>query len=264
LVPLTAAAAAGYAVRMPPTRAPSRIPPYVGPLLVLAGLLAQYLVTDLGRPTEWAGAARPAAATGYAALLLGAALTVPWLVGWAGTGWAARADKAWSLCAARRIESSAGGMGGPLGLATIAVAVVTTSRLAGERARIRMSDAPLLVLVAAASVSAVAILLVVTVEHGSARRETSRTLHSLGATAPVDRRAALVSLVLPVTVCVATGLAIGAPAAWLSRAGSPFPTVSTRAADLGTAWAVTLLTAALITAGWVVVRDGGAQRRRRL
>jgi hypothetical protein len=261
LVPIIAAAAAGYAVRMPRTRALSRVPPYAGPLLVLAALLGQYLVADPARPGRWAGAARPAAGIGYAALLLGTALTVPWLVIWVGTGWAARARNAWSLCAARRIESSASGMGVPLGLVTVSVAVVTTGRLAGQRARIRMSDAPLLVLVATASVSAAAILLAVIVEHGAARRETSRTLHSLGATAPVDRRAALVSLALPVAVCVATGLAIGAPAAWLARAGSPFPTVSTRAADLGTAWAVLLLTVALGAASRVILRDEGARRR---
>jgi hypothetical protein len=261
LIPIVAAPAAGYAVRISPGPARWRIPPYVGPLLVLAGLLTQYLVIDPGRPGQWTGAARPAAMTGYTTLLLGAALTVPWLVKWAGIGWAARTREAWSLCAARQVESSAGAMGVPLGLTTVAVAVLTTNRLAGERARLGMSDAPLLVLVATASVSAAATLFAVIVEHGSTRRETSRTLHSLGATTPVDRRAALTSLALPVAVCVATGLAIGAPAAWLARAGSPFPTVSTRAADLGGAWTVLLLAALLLSASWVILRDESARRR---
>ncbi|WP_406286948.1 hypothetical protein [Embleya sp. NBC_00896] len=263
VVPAIAGPAAAFAVHLPSRRLLPRIPPYLGPLLVLAGLLAQYLIADPARPGELPRGALPAAVSGYGAVLVGAALTVPWFVTWIGTGWAARAGRAWSLCAARRIEASARGLALPLGLATIALAVVTTTRFAGVHTPVRMRDAPLFLTIATVSLCAAAILFLVTVEYGSARRETSRTLHALGATAPVDRRAALAALTVPVLVCAVTAVAVGALAAWPAREGSPFPTVSTGTATLGTVWAIVLLASAVICAGFVILRDERPRRRER-
>ncbi|GCD96427.1 hypothetical protein [Embleya hyalina] len=262
-MPTIAAIAAASAVRGPSTRSSPRVPPYVGPLLVLAGLLGQYLIADPARPEELPHGALPAAVGGYAAVLIGAALTMPWLVAWLGGGWAARARRAWTLCAARRMEAAAHGLALPLGLTTIALAVVTTGRLAGDRTPVRMADAPLFLTVATVSLCAAAMLFAVVVEYGPARRETSRTLHSIGATTPTDRRAALVALAVPVLVCVPTAITVGTLAAWPAHEGAnPFPTVSTRTALLGTVWAVGLLVAALIAAAAVILRDERPQRRR--
>ncbi|MFI1579533.1 hypothetical protein [Embleya sp. NPDC020630] len=263
VVPAIAAAAAASAVRGPSTRSMPRVPPYVGPLLVLAGLLAQYLIADPARPEQLPHGALPAAVGGYAAVLIGTALTMPWLVAWLGGGWAARAGRVWTLCAARRMEAGAHGLALPLGLTTIALAVVTTGRLAGERTPVRMADAPLFLTVATVSLCAAAMLFAVVVEYGPARRETSRTLHSIGAATPTDRRAALVALAVPVLVCVPTAITVGALAAWPAREGAnPFPTVSTRTALLGTVWAIGLLVAALIAAAAVILRDERPRRRR--
>lgn len=261
LVPAIAAIAAALTVRRATARVRPRVPAYVGPLVLLAGLLTQYLVADLahgGRPPL---GAFPAALIGYATVVAGAALTVPWIVMWCGAGWARRARHAWSLCAARRIEATARGLSLPLGLTVVTVAIVTTSRFAGARTAIRMSDAPLLAVAATVSVCAAAILFTVIVEYGAARRETSRELHVMGAMGPVNRRAALVALAGPIAVCVLTGVAIGALAAWPAGEGGPFPTVSSRAASLGTAWAGVLLLGAVLAAGFVILRDGGSRRR---
>ncbi|MFE3201086.1 hypothetical protein [Embleya sp. NPDC059237] len=264
VVPTITAIAAASAVPGPSARSLPRVPPYVGPLLVLAGLLAQYLIADPARPEQLPHGALPAAVGGYAAVLIGAALTVPWLVARLGGGWAARAGRVWTLCAARRMEAAAHGLALPLGLTTIALAVVTTARLAGERTPVRMADAPLFLTVATVSLCAAAMLFAVVVEYGPARRETSRTLHSIGAATPTDRRAALVALAVPVLVCVPTAITVGALAAWPAHEGAnPFPTVSTRTALLGTVWAVGLLVAALIAAAAVILRDERPRRRRR-
>ncbi|OPC83103.1 hypothetical protein B4N89_21115 [Embleya scabrispora] len=264
VVPTIAAIAAASAVRGPSPRSSPRVAPYVGPLLVLAGLLAQYLIADPARPEQLPHGALPAAVAGYAAVLIGAALTVPWLVAWIGGGWASRAGRVWTLCAARRMEAGAHGLALPLGLTTIALAVVTTGRLAGERTPVRMADAPLFLTVATVSLCAAAMLFAVVIEYGPARRETSRTLHTIGAATPTDRRAALVALAVPVLVCVPTAITVGALAAWPAHEGAnPFPTVSTHAALLGTVWAVGLPAAALIAAAAVILRDERPRRRRR-
>ncbi|MGC0414639.1 hypothetical protein [Embleya sp. AB8] len=264
LLPAIAAAAAALEVRPAGARRLPRVPSYVGPLLVLAGLLGQYLIADPARPKRLPHGALPAAVAGYGAVLLGAALTVPWLVTWLGAGWAARAGRVWSLCAARRIEAGARGLALPLGLSTIALAVVTTSLLAGDGTPVRMADAPLFLIVATASSCAAALLFTVVVEYGSARRETSRTLHAIGATTPMDRRAALIALAVPVLVCLVSSVAVGALAAWPAHGGgNAFPTVSTRAATLGTVWAVGLLAGTLIAAAVVILRDERPRRRGR-
>ena len=263
LLPAIAASAAAFTVRRASARVRPRVPPYAGPLLLLSGLLTQYLVADPAHGGPSRHGTFPAAVVGYATVVGGAALTVPWLVTWCGAGWAPRARHAWSLCAARRIEASARGMSLPMGLIVIAVAIVTTNRFAGARTAIRMSDAPLLAVAATVSVCAAAILFTVIVEYGAARRETSRELHAMGATGPVDRRAALVALAGPIAVCVVTGVVIGALAAWPAGEGGPFPTVSSRAAGLGTAWAGALLVGAVLAAGYVILRDEGSRARRR-
>ncbi|MFI1381100.1 hypothetical protein [Embleya sp. NPDC020886] len=255
-VPLVAVLAAGYATGRPSTRIRPPVPPYVGPLVALAGLLGQYLIADPGHPERLSHGAVPAALAGYGAVLLGAALTVPWLLTWLGSGWAVRAGRAWTLCAARRVEASARGLTLPLGLITVAVAVITTSGLAGDHTPTGMADAPLFLIMTTVSSCAAAMLFTVVVEHGPARRETSHTLHSIGAGERIDRRAALAALVVPVLVCVPIAIAVGALTAWPARGeGNSFPTIPARAALLGMVWTVGLLTLALIAAVVVTLRD---------
>ncbi|MFF7244037.1 hypothetical protein ACFZBU_09065 [Embleya sp. NPDC008237] len=255
-VPTVAVLAACYATARPSLRLKPRVPRYIGPLVLLAGLLGQYLIADPGHPDRLSHGAVPAAAICYGAVPAGAALTVPWLLTWLGSGWAARADRVWTLCAARRIEASARGLALPLGLTTIALAVVTTSGLAGDRTPTGMADAPLFLTMTTVSSCAAAMLFTVVVEYGSARRETSHTLHSIGAGERMDRRAALAALVLPLLVCVPVSVAVGALQAWPARGnGDSFPTMPAHAALLGTLWTIGLLAFALIGAAVVILRD---------
>ncbi|MYS87230.1 FtsX-like permease family protein [Embleya scabrispora] len=255
-VPSAAALAAFYATSRPPPRLQPRIPPYLGPLVMLAGLLGQYLIADPGHTERLSHGAVPASVAGYGTVLTGAALTVPWLLTWLGSGWASRAGRVWTLCAARRIEASAGGLALPLGLATIALAVVTTSTIAGDRTSPGMADAPLFLTMTTMSSCAAAMLFTVVVEHAPARRETSRTLRSIGAGERMDRRATLAVLVVPVLLCVAISVGVGALTAWPARGnGDSFPTVPTHAALLGTIWTLGLLAIAVIAAAVVTLRD---------
>ncbi|MET7298471.1 hypothetical protein [Embleya sp. NPDC005575] len=260
-LPSVAALAAFYATGRPSPRLRPRIPPYLGPLVILAGLLGQYLIADPGHTERLSHGAVPAAVVGYGAVLTGAALTVPWLLTWLGSGWASRAGRVWTLCAARRIEASARGLALPLGLATIALAVVTTSVLAGDRTPPGMADAPLFLTMTTMSSCAAAMLFTAVVEHGPARRETSHALHSIGAGERLDRRAALAVLVVPVLVCVAISVGVGALTAWPARGdGDSFPTVPAHAALLGSMWTLGLLAIALIAAAVVTLRDERPRR----
>jgi hypothetical protein len=231
-----------------------------GPALIGSGLLAEVLPHAITGPVELPGGlgmVHPLAALGFAMVVAGAGLSVPWLVHRAARTVLARTRHPALLCAARRMEADTAALAVPLGLLAASTTLLVTSRsLRTPGPGAAAGDLPLLALVTAATVSAAAGLLAVLVENAHERRDAARTLYILGAGPWVERSTRALAVLLPIGVAWGGAATLGVVATWPLELGGHHPSVpvSEQAVSAG-------LTFALVLAAAVALATAGVTRR---
>lgn len=234
-----------------------------GPAMVGIGLVAEalpYAVAPAVRLPAGLGMVHPLAAGGYLLIVVGAALSVPWLVRRAASAVASRTRLPALLCAARRVQADGPALALPLGLVAATTTVLVTARSLRETGPGGAAgDLPLLALVTAGTVCAVAGLLAVLVENVHARREIARHLHFVGAGPGVERVTRALAVVLPVALAWVGAAALGVVATWPLEIGGSRPTlpVSERAVSAGVTFAMVLAVALVVTVALVGRKAAG-------
>lgn len=231
-----------------------------GPSMIGTGLLAEVLPHAVAPPVRLPGGlgmVHPLAAFGYALVVVGAALSVPWLVHRAAQSVVARTRLPALLCAARRMEADTAALAVPLGLLAGTTTLLVTSRTLHMRGPGNAAgDLPLLALVTAATVCAGAGLLAVLVENAHARQDSARNLHMLGAAPWVDRVTLALTVLLPVTVAWGGAAVLGVVATWPLEIGGHEPSVpvSEGAVTAGVTFGMTLAAGVAIAVAVVTRR----------
>ncbi|WP_436777737.1 hypothetical protein [Yinghuangia sp. YIM S09857] len=264
VVPLTTVLATTSALRhtdpRPHTTPAARTVGVAGPAMIGAGMLAEVLPHAIAPPVRLPGGlgmVHPLAAAGFALIVVGAALSVPWLVHRAAETVVAHTRIPALLCAARRMEADTAALAVPLGLLAGTTTLLVTSRTLHMRGPGNApGDLPLLALVTAATVCAAAGLLAVLVENARARRDSARNLHMLGAAPWVDRVTLALTVLLPVTVAWGGAAVIGVAATWPLEFGGHEPSVpvSEGAVTAGVTFGMALAAAVAIAVAVVTRR----------
>ncbi|MGW0660800.1 hypothetical protein [Streptodolium elevatio] len=264
VVPLTTVLATTSALRAPAPRPhttpTARTVGVAGPTMIGAGMLAEVLPHAIAPPVRLPGGlglVHPLAAVGYALVVVGAALSVPWLVHWAAESVVAHTRLPALLCAARRMEADTAALAVPLGLLAGTTTLLVTSRTLHVRGPGNApGDLPLLALVTAATVCAAAGLLAVLVENAHTRQDSARNLHMLGAAPWVDRATLALTVLLPVTVAWGGAAVLGVVATWPLELGGHEPSVpvSEQAVTAGVTFGMALAAGVAIAVALVTRR----------